>query len=168
MSGVGFVKDERGISQIIVVALLIAVAVVGVAVVAAFMGGLMNFEKPPSAQFKVSDHPDVVTNAGANAFVVRHLGGDRIQLSDIILTVYDSDRNLLFNKDVATAQSDGNVTLNQFSATGYDNNFLEGGEQIIAKAGTSGVNVSAPGTYEVVLYYKPTMQPIVDQKVMIS
>lgn len=114
----GFVKDERGISQIVVVALLIAVAVVGVAVVAAFMGGLMNFNKPPSAQFKVVDYPDPLS-ANTYAFVVRHLGGDRILFSDIILTVYDSNHTLLYSEDVATANG-VNVTLDQLSATGYN------------------------------------------------
>lgn len=162
----GFVRDERGISQIIVVALLIAVAVVGVAVIAAFMGGLLNFNKPPSAQFKVADHPDVVTDTGANAFVVRHLGGDRVLFSDIILTVYDSNHNLLYSKDVKS-DNGVNVTVNQLTATGYDSNFFEGGEEIIAKNTVLGATPAA-GTYEVVLYYKPTMQPMVDQNVMIS
>lgn len=161
--GVGFVKDERAVSQIVVVALLIAVAVVGVAVIASFVGGLMSFNKPPSAQFRVSDHPDVVTATEANAFVVRHLGGDRILFSDIILAVYDSDHQLLYSKDVKTASST-DVTLNQFSATGYDNDFFEGGEEIVAK----NVSISSAGTYEIVLYYKSTMQPLVDQQVMIS
>ena len=162
----GFVKDENAISQIVVVALLIAVALVGVAVIASFMGGLMTFNKMPEAQFKIADHPDVVTATGAKAFVVRHLGGDRINFNDIILVVYDSNKNVLFN-NVVDPTDTTNFTVNQLSSPGYSDSFFEGGEQIAASNTVLGATPAA-GTYEIVLYYKPTMQPMADQEVMIS
>jgi len=132
---------------------------------------LMTFEKLPNAQFDVSDDPNPIASATASsgALVIRHLGGDRISYNDLILAVYDSNKNLLYSKDLATARTDGDVTYDEITASGYTaaNQFFEGGEQILASNNTLG-GANNAGSYEVVLYYKPTMQPLVDQVIVVT
>lgn len=164
MLGVRNVRTKKGINQVLTVALLIAMAVVVSAALFSYTTGFVPTKKTPVAQFAIDDHPDVV-GPGNKAFIIRHLGGDRINFNDLILAVYDANRNLIYNKDVATANGT-DVIVNQLSSPGYDNNFFEGGEQIIANC--SGVGVTTAGTYEIVLYYKPTMQPLVDRHVSIT
>jgi len=162
-----FVKDARGISDIIVAALLIAIGLVAVAAIGAFVGGLMTFEKAPSAQFAIADAPDDVNKTNANAFIIRHLGGDRIRYDDLILVVYDVDTGeQIYNKVVADddVNNGGNISKNELKASGYSDTFFEGGEQLVVNNNV----ISTPGTYEIVLYYRATMQPLADKEVAIT
>gem|GEM_PF-3333844 len=167
----GFIEDERGISNVIGAALLVVAVVLGVGALMSAMQSMTDVPEVPRAQFDISDHPDSVTAANANGFIVRHLGGDRINYNDLLLVVYDSNGNKIYSKIVSDAASANEVTQDQVSGAPYDTNFFEGGEQIIAAASILDPNNDGTpdaGTYEIALYYKPTMSVLVDRNVMIS
>jgi len=160
----GFVRDERAVSNVIVAALLLTVAIVGVAVIASFMGGVMDFKKTPIAQFKIVDDPNPVDDATATTgvIIIRHLGGDGIPYNELVLSVYASNGSVLYQ---GTLPNDNGINYKIEDNTD-PSDYFNGGDQIFLGNGTIGGNNA--GTYEVVLYYKPTMQPIVDKKVTVS
>ena len=159
-----FIVDSRAISGVVVAALLIMIVVVAVAVIAAFLGGLLSFQKTPSVQFGVSDSPATL-GASSDAFIVRHLGGDSVRFDDMVLVVYNASGSRIYDSVVGT---DTNIVKDQLSTTsGHSDSFYEAGEQLIAKATVLGAS-PAPGTYEIVIYYKPTMEVLTDQQVSIT
>ncbi len=163
------IEDERGISQIVVIALMIGIAVAAAASIAAFTGGLLSFHKTPNVQLTAYDDPTPVSQATRvrGAFIIRDLGGDRVSYNDLVLVVYNSTGQLIYNNVVANAVGK-DLTLEELNAPGYTKpgKFFEGGEEILAGNATIGGN--NPGTYEVVLYYKPTMQPLLDKKIVVT
>ncbi len=162
-----FVRDERAVSNVIVTALLLIVAIVGVGVIASFMGGVMDFKKTPVAEYKIMDDPDPVADATATqgVIIIRHLGGDGIPYNELVLAVYNSKGDVLYQSGTSLSTDNGNV-VNITDKTSPSTDF-NGGDQIFLGNGTIGGS-NNPGTYEVVLYYKPTMQPLVDKKVTVS
>ncbi len=164
-----FWEDERGISQIVVIALMIGIAVAAAAAIAAFTGSLLTFHKAPNVQLTVYDDPTPVADAtkAKGAFIIKDLGGDRVSYNDLVLAVYNSTGQLIYNNVVAN-DIGKNLTLEELTAPGYTKpgKFFEGGEEILAGNATIGGN--NPGTYEVVLYYKPTMQPLIDRTITIT
>ena len=161
-----FKRDEKGLSNVIVMALLIVIGILGVAALSSIMtqttGGI---EQLPRVHFDVKDHPDVVTNTNSDAFIIRHLGGDRVNYNDLMLAVYASNGSKIYSKIITDAQTSYDVSLEQVSGGAYDNNFFEGSEQIVANSTVVG---HSAGTYTVTVYYKPSMTVLCEKDIMVS
>ena len=161
---VRLVRDEKAVSEVMAAMLLMAVVVLAIAAVATNIFGMTNVEMAPNVRLDIMDHPDAINPAatGENAFIIRHMGGDRINYNDIIVAVYDSSGQMIYNSIVS--EDPTNLTRQQMTGTAYNDNFFEGGEQIVASDGV----LNQAGTYEIAVYYKPTMTLLYKEAVMIS
>lgn len=161
-----FMQDERAVSDVVSKALMIGLVVVAVAVIGAFVGGIMDFKRAPMAQFRIIDDPRPISDATVDegVIIIRHLGGDGIPYNEIVLAVYDARGYNLFQETLSDNPTTGagyNVSDRTSPATEFN-----GGDQLFLGNGTIGGNNA--GTYEVVLYSKPTMQPILSKKITVS
>jgi len=164
-----FKKDERAVSNIIVAALLIGIGVLGTVGIAALVSNVSNVERPPQAQFNAEDHPDdILTGSSCNgvacAITIRDIGGDRVKLDNLLIAVYNTTTDMKVFEGVASKINNVNATIEQLTAGGHSDLYLEGGEQIILWDST----VSTPGTYRVMLYYGPTMSAIYSKDVVVN
>ncbi len=80
---VKFLRDQRGVSPVIGVILMVAVTVVLGAVIAAFAYGYVgNMAKAPNVALSAIDNPQVVGAENVNAILLRDSGGEDIPTAD--------------------------------------------------------------------------------------
>jgi len=119
--------EDRGVSPVIGVILMVAITVILAAVIGAFVlqiGGDLG-ESAPQASISISD-----TNADADTIELRHGGGDTIEWDETRLVVEHDDDTLQWNSpnDDSFATSD-RVTINTSNADGDVDGIDEGVEE---------------------------------------
>ncbi|WP_435118916.1 type IV pilin [Halolamina sp. C58] len=87
----GFSKDERAVSPVIGVILMVAITVILAAVIGTFVLGLGDsLNQAPQAQLEIS-------SAGNSDLEISHNGGDSIVAGDLRITVDGTDEGTLNN-----------------------------------------------------------------------
>ncbi|QAU13525.1 type IV pilin [Halorubrum sp. BOL3-1] len=89
-------NDDRGVSPVIGVILMVAITVILAAVIGTFVLGLGDQlgDSQPTAQL------DVSSNATADNITINHNGGDRLTVSDLRIEVAGTDETSAFTGTV--------------------------------------------------------------------
>jgi flagellin-like protein len=111
--------DERGVSPVVGVALLIAIAVILAAVIGAVVLGLgTGGPDTPQAQLNA----DFNTDGTTNSMTIRHDGGDPVPADEVVFTVNGTeDSTAELSSDLSAGESQ-DIT---FDATNHDLNNSE-------------------------------------------
>ncbi|AEA47322.1 type IV pilin [Archaeoglobus veneficus] len=135
MLGRDFVREEKAVSPVIGVILMVAITVILAAVIASFVFGLGTKapKTAPQAQLTLKDASDTLTStSGEDVFILEHKGGESVAFSQMKVIVKNSTATI----DIITFDSSGTATsslgkLNATISTGAaDNNMFDVGEWI--------------------------------------
>ena len=88
----GFARNEKAVSPVIGVILMVAITVILAAVIASFVFGLgaKAPKSAPQAQLALSDHTDSISSTGMggdNVLTISHQGGDALTTSNMKIYV---------------------------------------------------------------------------------
>ncbi len=160
-------KDEKGVSPVIGVILMVAITVILAAVIASFVFGLGSKapKSAPQAQLTLEDASDSISNNTDTLFVLEHNGGEDLVLSDMkILIEYAGNGTLL---DTLTWDSD-NKTFDgkDINTTPEDDSILSAGEKLTFQETTSKINSTT--TLRVRILHIPSNQFILDAQVTVQ
>jgi len=107
--------DDRGVSPVIGVILMVAITVILAAVIGTFVLGLGDsLEQAPQAQLDAE-----LDTAGSDAVIISHNGGDSIPMSDIRVTIAGTE------EAISHDNSETNLEVGE-SATTDNTGFSEG------------------------------------------
>ncbi|MDZ5812732.1 type IV pilin N-terminal domain-containing protein [Halorubrum sp. AD140] len=113
-----FNSDDRAVSPVIGVILMVAITVILAAVIGTFVLGLGDSlgDSQPSAQISV----DVSDDAGNGTFEFSHDGGDPIESGDLELRIGDGSDELSNSSQFSDRFSVGDTVSGTFSGDGGD------------------------------------------------
>lgn len=114
-----FTRDDRAVSPVIGVVLMVAVVVILAAVIGAFVLGLgdnLGGSQAPNAQVNLADSTTDTTGA-EGAIAITHNGGDDLTMSDLQLVAYDADGTSIESKQVADS---GSLSIGESTSIDYD------------------------------------------------
>jgi len=161
-----WLKDEKGVSPVIGVILMVAITVILAAVIASFVFGLGSKgpKSAPSAQLAVSDGDDTLsaTTGNQSVFKLMHNGGEAVKTSDIKVLVYNASDAVVSELTFDGSWSDDEGKL---TSTSTDDTLNPGDIVIFNEA--SGQQFSA-GTYTIKVLHMPTNQFILDTSLTIE
>ena len=152
--------DNRGVSPVIGVILMVAITVILAAVIGTFVLGLGDsLQQAPQSQLSVEDASNTFGPANStdeDAFNVNQNGGDSLSMSDIriVLTDADASKDATFESG-SWSESEGDsantVSLQKGGNTVGDDTSFGVGEQLIItqNSDVGGDNVLATGEYQV-------------------
>ena len=134
--------DERGVSPVIGVILMVAITVILAAVIGAFVLNLGSNlgNSGPQAQIAIQDASATV-GSGTDVFTVTHNGGDTLQASELKMTVTDGTSTYTatglhtgsFGSGVSFASHPGTTISTGDSFTIKNNGGISSGDQITVK-----------------------------------
>jgi len=150
-----FAKNIRGISEMTGALLLVAGVVIIGGALWVVLGGLTPSKPTPVITVNIMDHPDPVNAAGANFTIIRFISGDKVRYDDLEVIIRDDS-----GKEVGLVDN-----LGSYAQDVKNNNYFEGGDQIIIPAGN---NYNTPGTYTIELLYKPKDAILVSKTISVS
>lgn len=133
--------DEKGVSPVIGVILMVAITVILAAVIASFVFGLGTSvpKTPPNAQLAVEDDPDDTTSGN---ILIKHLGGEPIACTDLKVVIGGTETC----GPSGTACCSGNFEVGEsITQTGTDDSWNE-----------------------VIVIHVPTQKPLVNTKIYVS
>jgi len=163
-------KDEKAVSPVIGVILMVAITVIQAAVIANFVFELAGeVKKAPITGLTVTDATDKLGDAdGESVLYIDHVGGDDVKLSEVTILVKDAVTGTLIDKWVApstlsdTAGSNGNLKA---TIDGTDAIFSTGERITIKENGT--YSLSAGTHLRVQIVHDPTSQLIRDTELTV-
>ena len=167
-----WLKDEKGVSPVIGVILMVAITVILAAVIASFVFGLGSKgpKSAPSAQLTVSDATNDTASANEDTlFKIEHSGGEDIILSDVkIIVLQASD-----NSEIAEMTYDStykNFSSTKLVTTADDDGVFSAGETLWVKEKSGqGSTVQSSGTkLRVKILDIPSNQFILDATVTVQ
>jgi flagellin-like protein len=156
--------DERGVSPVIGVILMVAITVILAAVIGSFVLGLgQNTQKAPQASLTISDNENEFSTGGTgSAFDIRHDSGDPLRFDEFRILVRDADTNeILVKYEDATflaGSSFGAAGLNGAGAPAAGSRMQVGDVLTISDTGSGGFAESQK--YRVLIVHKPSDQTI--------
>lgn len=137
--------DEKGVSPVIGVILMVAITVILAAVIGTFVLGLGDsLQQAPQAQLEASSN-------GANSVTISHNGGDALTVADVKVTI-GTNSDLSFKDDTSSFSSD------EF-AVGDSANFTES-----SISGGSGDDISG-SDIQVTVIHEPSESILLDTEV---
>jgi len=166
-----FRKDEKAVSPVIGVILMVAITVILAAVIASFVFGLGGeVKKAPTASLTVTDATDKLESGTYSEAVlyIDHVGGDDVKLSEVTILVKDAVTGDVLGKwvaqDLTTATAGtGGILVAQID--GGDAIFSAGERITISEDSDSDVD---PGTrLRVQIVHDPTSQLILDTELTV-
>jgi|Deesub1362B_J571_1020462.scaffolds.fasta_scaffold00801_4 flagellin-like protein len=167
----GITRNEKAVSPVIGVILMVAITVILAAVIASFVFGLgaKAPKSAPQAQLALSDSTDSLTMSTAeNILTVSHQGGDALTCSNMkILVFYRNDTAVdTLTYDSSATSFDGDW-LNS-SSTFSDGRF-DPGDVIIITDGQApnGFNITSGDILKVKVLDTISNQPILDGQVQV-
>ena len=150
-------RDEKAVSPVIGVILMVAITVILAAVIASFVFGL-GAKAPkaaPQASLAIVDAVDGGTGA-SDYVLIEHQGGEAIAWEDLQITIVNATGNIL-------TFTEGDTNFNPVEAS--TNDFFEPGERL----NVTNVNLGAEGDYiEVKAIHIPTGQTMLSTKVQLK
>ncbi|AKG91488.1 archaeal flagellin N-terminal-like domain [Geoglobus ahangari] len=161
-------RDEKGVSPVIGVILMVAITVILAAVIASFVFGLGSKapKSAPQAQLTLSDASDTLdtTDQNQTVFKIVHNGGEEIRLDEIKIFVYDTSDNLVSELTYSSSgftDSQGVLT----NSTAVDVVFAPGEIIVFKEDGTGDFD---PGTYRVKVLHTLSNNFILDAQVTVN
>ena len=162
-------SDDRAVSPVIGVILMVAITVILAAVIGTFVLGLGDSisESTPQASVGINDDPSNYDGSGGAVFRINHNGGDDLAGQDLRVVIRNSTDN-----SVVTEWDDGwsnSATLtieNNGDTFGTSSTFSSGDRIVISD--TAGDDINADTQYQVSVVFKPTGEPIADQRVTVQ
>jgi flagellin-like protein len=136
-----WVRDEKGVSPVIGVILMVAITVILAAVIASFvfqMGGQAP-KNPPNSQLVA----EVTTD---NTITLTHMGGEPIPFADLKATV--------------VVGSNSDVGLSVSESVGDGDNIFEAGEKATISASSATFSKNSGTKVELTVIHTPTNKPI--------
>lgn len=164
-------RDEKGVSPVIGVILMVAITVILAAVIASFVFGLGSKapKSAPQAQLTLSDAGDSLDSSSntQSVFKLSHNGGEVIRLDEIKVFVYYSNGTPYDTITYSTSshQLKGTYLVNSSATDATSDDIFEPGEIIIFAENSTDVN---PGTYLVKILHIPSNQFILDGQVTVN
>ena len=167
-------RDEKGVSPVIGVVLMVALTVIMAAVVASFTAGVGKITRSaPTANLAVADDPyvdinEVTDNNYYTLVKVSHKGGDILKVSELDVVV----TNVTTGDTLRMSANSTDVNIVDFSArcfwiqgnTTTKHDIKPGDVVYIAVDGTQ-TGFGGEGFYEIKIIHKHTGQMIVDAQV---
>ncbi len=168
--------DEKAVSPVIGVILMVAITVILAAVIASFVFGLgSNAPKSaPATQLAISDaSASLSLDTIDEVFSVSHQGGDSLKCSELTIFVYNGSNTLqdrmTYNEDTYSftdEEETGDFDLN-LTGDALSNGRFEPGEIITATETTDGVNVTSGDVLNIKVLHKPSNQPVLEGEVQV-
>ena len=162
--------DDRGVSPVIGVILMVAITVILAAVIGTFVLGLGDgLEQAPQASLNAEDASDDYSDDGGDAFTISHDGGDAIAFSDmrVIVEPVDDEGAARFEQGSWSPSLDGvGLTLNYDgdSNPGSGDEFQVGDQVTITDDGVD-ETLSSGDDYRIRLIHLPSESILMDQEV---
>ncbi|QKY21163.1 type IV pilin N-terminal domain-containing protein [Halolamina sp. CBA1230] len=162
--------DDRGVSPVIGVILMVAITVILAAVIGTFVLGLGDsLEQAPQASLNAADASDDYSDAGDDdAFTISHDGGDAIAFSDIrvIVEPVDGDGAARFEQGSWSPSLDGaNLTLNYDGDNPESGDEFQVGDQVTIADEDDDDTLSSGEDYRIRLIHLPSESILMDQEV---
>ncbi|GGL70249.1 type IV pilin [Halocalculus aciditolerans] len=158
--------DERGVSPVIGVILMVAITVILAAVIGAFVLNLGSNlgQTGPSTQLSVSDASDNFDSSNTLA-EIQHKGGDQLKASDLKVVVTPPGESAV-NIDPVSAGASSNLKVVQTAGGSTTASSLSvGGSWYIVATGGS---YPTSGEYNIQVVHKPSQSILIDTDVTIN
>jgi flagellin-like protein len=168
--------EDRGVSPVIGVILMVAITVILAAVIGTFVLGLGDsLQQAPQATLNAEDaSADYINSANpttgnqsANAFVISQDGGDAIALSDVRVVIDNTSGSTSAQFEQGSWQTEGlNVTLNNESISSASEPELSVGDSLLIKnEGAGNAFTTSDNTYRIRLIHIPSDSILLDTEV---
>ena len=166
-------KDEKGVSPVIGVILMVAITVILAAVIASFVFGLGSKapKSAPQAQLAISDNTSDTLGDGTDEgiFNMEHNGGEDLVLADLKIIIYNetaggTELDTLTWNSAASTFNGGNDKIDTWAD---DDGILNPGEVLRFKEDPT-YNVSSGTTLRVKVLHIPSNQFVLDAKVTVT
>jgi len=168
--------DDRGVSPVIGVILMVAITVILAAVIGTFVLGLGDsLEQAPQSQLSVEDASGSYSDdSTGDVFEISHTGGDEINMGDIRVVV-DGPSSVSSFETGAWAQGDsgrtspGDLTLQDSSGSAVsDSTSFSVGDTLTIFDTSLGSADLTTGDYDVQIIHKPSESILVDTTVTLE
>jgi flagellin-like protein len=131
----GLLDDDRAVSPVIGVILMVAITVILAAVIGTFVLGLGDqvSQTTPQASFSF----DYDRNAGANdTLTIAHNGGDTLDANEVNVTVSGAENATRSSYNWAEAPLDGSSSVSAGSTVTLDGDIVSGGDTLDLRSAT--------------------------------
>ncbi len=157
--------DEKAVSPVIGVILMVAITVILAAVIASFVFGLGSNapRSAPQAQLSMSDASDTVdaSTSGDKLFTISHQGGDTLKCNNTKIIVYDDNY-----ESIDTLTYDGNFNgTNNLTASTDDNKFTPGEVLVVEEDGST--SIESGDIIKVKILDTVSNQPVLDGEIQV-
>ena len=157
MSRENFVREEKAVSPVIGVILMVAITVILAAVIASFVFGLGTKapKSAPQAQLTLSDADDALDTDGTDGdsvFILEHKGGEPLAFGQMKILVKNSTMTLAvisFSSDGSPSYSGEHYLNATVTETGTSNSMFDVGEYITFNESTGGYYITSGDTLTV-------------------
>lgn len=166
-------RNDRAVSPVIGVILMVAITVILAAVIGTFVLDLGSNvgQSAPQTSMGVTDHSDDYdTSTNANMFRVDHDGGDDLTFSTMRIQIRDAgDNSLIMEWDgdpsaiSGGSASDGIINLNGAAASSTD--VISTGDQLVFEEGSTGDELIDNSQYRIVFIDKDAGEQIAEATV---
>ena len=169
----GFVREEKAVSPVIGVILMVAITVILAAVIASFVFGLgaKAPKSAPQAQLALADAGGSYDSSSTDTpvFTISHQGGDAVSCANMKILVYNQTNVLVDTLTYSGGKFQGtNNKLWSTNNTINDGRFDPGDVETIHGNGTAiGSDISSGMTVKVKIIDTVSNQPILDGQVQI-
>ena len=173
-------RDEKAVSPVIGVILMVAITVILAAVIASFVFGLGSKapKTAPQAQLVAEDDPNTDTAIPANNYStllkIQHKGGEPIVVGEIKIILTDPDGNVYSSDATNPPKIYGLITSSQDDTTTAPTTLgatdvIEIGDvvYVVVQAGSTDIAAN-PGTWTIQIIHVPSSQYILDAKVQLT
>jgi len=164
--------DERAVSPVIGVILMVAITVILAAVIGTFVLGLgQNTQSTPQASLTISDANSVYDSANnGTAFDLAHDSGDALKTGDLRIVVRNADSNqIAISYDAGSfGTGDGNVSVNNVEVSGATDYTVGDVLTISDSAGGATQDLSKGAKYKISVIHKPSDSTIASSTVTLD
>jgi flagellin-like protein len=165
MKKVRMFKDEKGVSPVIGVILMVAITVILAAVIASFVFGMgTKVKSAPQAQLVLEDNDDMITAAATDdkVFDIRHMGGDTLKCDELKLVVTKKGGE----SDTLTWDGTGNFVGSKLKCNVTGGLIAVG--DVVTIEETAAFTGDGPETYELQVIHIPTNTIIYQAEVLVQ
>jgi len=170
-----FNTDDRAVSPVIGVILMVAITVILAAVIGTFVLGLgySLSDTSPQASLGINDAPNNYDSSvdGQEAFRINHNGGDDLVGQDIRIVIRSDNTNAIVGQWDDESFTDGsgnsvdlNATVN--GATLNSDTTISTGDRVSINDTASALTDN--NQYQVSVVFKPSGEPVADQRVTLQ
>lgn len=155
-------RDEKGVSPVIGVILMVAITVILAAVIASFVFGLGSKapKAAPQASLVVSAYNNTTKfDVSGDLIIIEHQGGENILWEEIKVIVENTTDTLTYTEDYFKDTK---------KESGSGNDFFEPGEKLIIKENESEGLFNAGDSITVKVLHIPSNQMMLNTKVVVQ